>query len=55
MWKTIDPGNANYGDDRLALAAIACLVPTEMITMVGNKETAKEAWDAIKTVRMGVE
>ncbi|WVZ83459.1 hypothetical protein U9M48_030605 [Paspalum notatum var. saurae] len=55
LWRAIDPGNASYGDDRLALAAIARSVPTEMITMVGSKETAKAAWEAIKTVRMGVE
>ncbi|WVZ81780.1 hypothetical protein U9M48_029122 [Paspalum notatum var. saurae] len=55
LWRAIDPGNASYGDDRLALAAIARSVPTEMITMVESKETAKAAWEAIKTVRMGVE
>ncbi|WVZ91404.1 hypothetical protein U9M48_037581 [Paspalum notatum var. saurae] len=55
LWDAIEPGDVTYGEDRLALAAIARSVPTEMITMVGNKETAKAAWDAIKTVRMGVE
>ncbi|WVZ88093.1 hypothetical protein U9M48_034646 [Paspalum notatum var. saurae] len=55
LWRAIDPGNASYGDDCLALAAIARSVPTEMTTMVGSKETAKAAWDTIKTVRMGIE
>ncbi|WVZ51078.1 hypothetical protein U9M48_002258 [Paspalum notatum var. saurae] len=54
LWETIEPGDVTYGEDHLALAAIACSVLTEMITMVGSKVTAKAAWDAIKTVRMGV-
>ncbi|WVZ83650.1 hypothetical protein U9M48_030778 [Paspalum notatum var. saurae] len=55
LWDAIEPGDVTYGEDHLALAAIARSVPMEMITMVENKETAKAAWDAIKTVRMGVE
>ncbi|XP_072148540.1 uncharacterized protein [Setaria viridis] len=55
LWAAIDPGGIEYGEDRLALAAIARSVPTEMVNLIGKKETAKEAWEAVKVIRMGVE
>ena len=55
MWKAVDTGDVEYEEDRLAMEAILCSVPPEMVLTVGAKETAKEAWDTIKTLRIGVE
>jgi hypothetical protein len=37
----------------MALDAICSAVPTEMITSLATKETALEAWESIKTMRIG--
>jgi hypothetical protein len=42
-----------YDDDRSALDAICSGVPAEMIPVLVAKPTAKEAWEAIKTLRIG--
>ncbi|XP_073362516.1 uncharacterized protein [Aegilops tauschii subsp. strangulata] len=60
MWTVIEispcPDNdADYRDDRPALEAILRAVPPEMLATLAVKETAKEAWDSIKTIRLGVD
>jgi hypothetical protein len=37
----------------MALDALCGAVPPEMVPMITKKETAKEAWDAIATMRVG--
>jgi hypothetical protein len=41
--------------DRLALSTIIRGVPPEMHSMLLNKKSAKEAWEAIKSMRLGAE
>jgi hypothetical protein len=55
LWDVIDTGVGEYDDDRAALEAILRAVPPEMIPMLAVKDTAKEAWDAIKTIRVGAD
>ncbi|KAH7851042.1 hypothetical protein Vadar_006503 [Vaccinium darrowii] len=55
LWAAIEPGGVEYSEDRLALAAIARSVPPEMLSTIGRKPTAKAAWEAVKTMRMGVD
>jgi hypothetical protein len=55
LWDIIDTGVGEYEDDRAAMEGILRSVPAEMIPMLAVKETAKEAWDAIKTIRVGAE
>ena len=55
LWEAIEPGNADYRDDRLALSAILRAVSPDMLSTLAVKDTAKQAWDAVKTMRMGVE
>ena len=40
---------------QMALAAIYQGVPEDVLLTIAEKETAKEAWEAIKTMCMGVE
>ena len=55
MWKAVETGDVEYEEDRLAMGAILHSVPEEMVLTLGAKETAKEAWDTIKTLCIGVE
>jgi hypothetical protein len=42
-------------DDRMALAAILRMVPVEIKSSIAKKKSAKEAWTAVKTMRLGDE
>jgi uncharacterized membrane protein YgcG len=53
LWGTVDPGGANFQVDRMALDAICSVVPPEMITALATKETASEAWESIRMMRVG--
>jgi hypothetical protein len=55
LWDIIDTGEGEYDNDCMALEAILRAMPLEMILMLAIKETAKEAWDAIKTIRVGAD
>ena len=50
----------NYDDvseheDMMAMEAICKSVPADMVVVMANKESAKAAWDDIKTANLGVE
>jgi hypothetical protein len=55
LWNAIDPGGVDRQVDRMALDALCSAVPSEMLSTVGNKGSAKEAWESIKTMRIGDE
>ncbi|XBH84154.1 hypothetical protein VPH35_072409 [Triticum aestivum] len=52
VWDAIG-GGGSFSQDRAALAAILRAVPEEMHSTLAVKATAKEAWDAIKIMRVG--
>jgi hypothetical protein len=53
LWDVVDTGDGEYHDDRTALEAICSAVPTEMVSTLAVKDSAKGAWEAIKTLRIG--
>jgi hypothetical protein len=54
LWDAIEfPDTAEYDDDRSALDAICSAVPEEMVPALATKDTAYDAWEAIKTFRIG--
>lgn len=55
LWEAVDPGTDDFHADRTALAAILRAVLQDMLTSLAQKETACEAWEAIRTIRVGVE
>jgi hypothetical protein len=58
LWHAVEPEEGNiieYREDCLALAAILRAVPFEMLGSLTRKCTACSAWDAVKTVRVGVQ
>jgi hypothetical protein len=54
LWDVIEHGTAVRADDRLALEAILRGVPPEMMATLASKGSAKGAWDALKTMSLGV-
>lgn len=55
LWEAVDPGTDDFRADRTALATILRAVLQDMLTSLAQKETACEAWEAIRTIRVGVE
>jgi hypothetical protein len=53
LWGAVDPGGAGFHTDRLALDAIYSVVSLEMIITLTTKDSASEAWESIKTMRIG--
>jgi hypothetical protein len=58
-WYVIKPEEdevINYLDDRLALTAILCSVPANMLSRLRERRSsATAAWEAIKRIRIGVQ
>ena len=52
MWTTIEKGGLKPHEDMQALDALYNAVPPEMWPIIADKETAKEAWEAIATMRI---
>lgn len=55
VWDAIEPGDADTRKDQMALAAIYQGVPEDTLFLLAEKETAKAAWEALKTMYMGAE
>ena len=56
IWETIDPGtNVKRPEDRQAMGALMRSVPKEMWSTLGTKKSVKEAWEAVKKMRIGAD
>ena len=53
MWDVVQYDDVDYDEDRRALDALIAAIPPEMQFSLSQKETAKEAWDAIAAARIG--
>ncbi|CAA6662425.1 unnamed protein product [Spirodela intermedia] len=53
LWTAIEKGGVEPHEDMQAFDALCSAVPPEMWPVIANKETAKEAWEAIVTMRIG--
>ena len=53
LWDVIEDEDVDYHDDRSALEAICSGVPQEMVPTLATKASAKEAWEAIRTMCIG--
>ena len=53
LWNAIDKGTDNEEDDISALEAILAAVPAEYRELLGTKNSAKEACEAIAAIRVG--
>jgi hypothetical protein len=55
LWVVISKGAGDYHEDRNALAALLWVVPPEMQVGLAMKESAMEAWEVIRSIRVGAE
>ncbi|KAJ8767297.1 hypothetical protein K2173_017341 [Erythroxylum novogranatense] len=56
VWQAVEsPGPIDPREDMMALAAIYQGISEETLLQLGEKETAKEAWDALKVMNLGAE
>jgi hypothetical protein len=55
LWDVVNTGVGETRDDRRALSAIMRKVPSELLRTLAGKDSAKAAWDTLKTMRLGVE
>jgi hypothetical protein len=53
LWDAIHKGAGDYRDDRNAPATLLRAVPPKMQAGLAVKETTKEAWEAIRSIRVG--
>lgn len=59
VWGAIDPkdpkAKVDEKTDKTALAAIYQSIPEDILLTLADKQTAKEAWDALKTLCLGAD
>jgi len=55
LWDAVSEDPVERRRDRLALGAMLRVVPTEMHAMLLNKKSMKDAWEAIKSMRLGAD
>ncbi|XP_066351427.1 uncharacterized protein [Miscanthus floridulus] len=56
IWYAIDPGtNPKRAHDCQAMSTLMRSVPSEMWQMLGNRKTMKEAWEVVRTMRLGAD
>jgi hypothetical protein len=53
LWDAVVSGSVDRSEDRLALATILHVVPPEMKVGLAVKKSAKVAWEAVKSKRVG--
>jgi hypothetical protein len=53
LWSVIEDGGADSQEEMMALDVLCGAVPPEMVPMIAKMETAKKAWNAIATLRIG--
>jgi hypothetical protein len=53
LWSVIENSGADQQEEMMTLDALCGAVPLKMVLMIAKKETAKEAWDAIATMKVG--
>jgi hypothetical protein len=55
LWEAIEPGDVTLQENRMVLDAITSAVPQEMLASLAVKAIAAEAWEAVRSLRIGSE
>jgi hypothetical protein len=55
LWEAIEPGDVTMQEDRMALDAITSAVPQEILASLAVKATTAEAWEEVRSLRIGSE
>ncbi|KAK1677381.1 hypothetical protein QYE76_038229 [Lolium multiflorum] len=54
LWEAVEGFPVSVPNDKAALGALLRSVPPEMVGTLAAKKTSKEAWETVKTMRLGV-
>ncbi|XP_020573667.1 uncharacterized protein LOC110020042 [Phalaenopsis equestris] len=55
VWEAVEQDEVEERKDRMALAVIYQALPEDVLLMVAEKDSAKLAWETLKTMHVGVE
>ncbi|KAJ9542758.1 hypothetical protein OSB04_029264 [Centaurea solstitialis] len=55
VWDVVDPGSTDTKKNNIVMGLLFQSIPDELILQIGNLETAKEMWDAIKSRNVGAD
>jgi hypothetical protein len=55
LWDAIETKDVTLQEDRMALDAITSTVSQEMLASLAVKKSAAEAWEAVRSLRIGSE
>lgn len=55
VWETIDPGTKDEKKNNMAIAFLLQSIPETLVLQVGDIDTAKAVWEAIKARHVGAE
>ncbi|KNA02920.1 hypothetical protein SOVF_214050, partial [Spinacia oleracea] len=55
VWETIDPGTKDDDKNNMAIALLFQSIPEALILQVGDLDTSKGVWDAIKARHVGAD
>jgi acyl-CoA synthetase (AMP-forming)/AMP-acid ligase II len=55
LWSVVQKKSGDEMEEMMALDVLASAVPPEMVATVASKDSAKEAWEEIRTLRVGDE
>jgi hypothetical protein len=53
LWTAVEKWGGDEMEDMMALDVLASVVPPEKVAVVVSKDSAKKAWDEIKTLWVG--
>ena len=53
VWSVIEGADTDDDKDQGAMVAISQAVPDDVMMAIAEKQTAKEAWDALREMRIG--
>jgi hypothetical protein len=53
LWAAVEKGGGDLQEDMMALDVLSSAVPTEMVSVVASRDSAKEMLDAIKAMWVG--
>ena len=55
VWDAVQNEEVDERKDRMALAAIYQVIPEDVLLMLAEKDTTKQAWETLKTMHMGAD
>ena len=55
VWETIEPGMEDIDKNNIAIGLLFQAIPESMILQVGEQETSKGIWDAVKARNVGAD